>query len=374
MRKTAAVFLLAAGLALAAMPALAPAAETIKIAAIYALTGKAAVGNIHALTGVKVAVEEINGHGGLLGRKIELLVLDNRSTPEGSAAAAKRAEAAGAVAIVGPAWSSHTFAAGKVAQAAGLPLVSSTATHPDVTKIGDFIFRTCFVDSFQGKVLARFIREDLRGDSVVVLVDPKDEYSTGLAKEFVDQFTKIRGVIMARLEYSPDKKSFADLIAQVAQYDPQFLFIPGHLESASIIVEAQRIGLRAIPVGGDGWDAKKFFEGEGAKIKRGYYCTHWSDSVPNFVSAGFLDRYHDDPVLNAHMALGYDTVFLVAEAIKRAGEPDRKKIRDALAETKNFLGVTGTITFDKNGDPIKGAVIMKIKNGRPFFEKAVGPG
>lgn len=349
------------------------AAPRIKLAAIYALSGKAAEGNYHALTGIRMAVKEINEFGGILGRKIDLKVFDNKSTPEGSTMAAKKAAGAGVVAIIGPAWSSHAFAVAKIAQGAGIPMVSSSATNPGVTRMGNYIFRACYVDHFQGYVLADFLRKDLRGDSVVILVDPRDQYSVGLAKEFRKHFEEAGGLIMASLHYNQNQTGFKKLISKVKPYDPQYLFIPGHDESARIAVASKAAGLRAVPVGGDGWDSKLFFRVGGSKIKKGYYTTHWSPSVQALVSYGFLDKYHKNRAFGAHMALGYDTVFLVADAIKRAGTINRRQVRDALAATRSFEGVTGMMSFDKHGDPVKGAVIMKIKNGKPYFEKSVMP-
>ena len=226
--------------------------KPIKIGVIYAMTGKAATGNILALTGVRTAAKEINEYGGVLGRKIELLEFDNKSTPEGSKAAAEQAVQANVTAIVGPAWSSHAFAVAPVAQAAGIPMISSSATHPGVTKIGNYIFRACYVDVFQGKVLATFVRRDLKGDSVVTMVDPNDEYSVGLSNEFKRQFRELGGMIMNELTYDPKAKNFKDLVTATAKDDPQFAFIPGHDESAQIALELQQAGLRALAVGG-GW-------------------------------------------------------------------------------------------------------------------------
>jgi len=292
--------------------------ETIDIAAIYALTGAAAESNALALRGVGYAVDEINRQGGILGRAINLLVFDNQSTPIGSTVAAKQAARANVVAIVGSDWSSHSMAVAKVAQEVGIPMISSYSTNPEVTKIGDYIFRVCFTDDFQG--------------------------------EFEEEIKKAL-------------KSDADVI-----------FIPGHDESGLIVDQTQDAGTSSIFLGGDGWSTPAFFRKGGSELKHGFYSTHWSVYLDTDQSRAFVKKYNiHSESHSVTTALAYDAMMLLAAAITRAVSTDRKKMRDAIANTRSFKGVTGTISFNDHGDPVKSAVFMEIKNGKARYLKTLEP-
>lgn len=345
----------------------------IPIAAIYSVTGPAAESNAPSILGVRFAVDEINREGGVEGRPIRLLLFDNRSTPIGSKVAADRAVAAHVAAIIGAAWSSHSIAVARVAQAAKIPMISNISTNSKVTQVGDYIFRACFIDPFQGLVMAHFARHDLAAKTASICVDITSDYSMGLAREFAVNFVKQGGRILQQIHYKQKQDDLSGLLAQLKQSQPDVLFIPGHDESGRIIQEAQAAGIQPIFMGGDGWDPQSFLERGGNTLKLGYYCTHWSPEVDNPVSRRFFNRYRQITDINANTALGYDAVRLLADAIRRAGSLEGAKIRDALAATQDFHGVTGTIRLDPRGDPRKSAVIIQIKNGRPAFYQVVHP-
>ena len=350
------------------------AEEAIDIAAIYALTGPAAEANAYALRGVGYAVDEVNKQDGVSGKKINLFMLDNQSTPIGSTLAAKQAAAAKVVAIVGPDWSSHSLAVARVAQDAGIPMISSLSTNPDVTKIGGYIFRICFTDDFQGKVIARFARYDLKASTAVIFVDVTSDYSLKLSEIFRQDFEQLGGRVLLELEYKLKQLQFGEEIEKAAKAAADLIFIPGHDESGLIAKKLQDAGTSSIFMGGDGWSTAVFLKKGGSELKRGYYSTHWSAHLDTEQSRAFVKKYKiDSKDPDDNVALGYDAMMLLADAIKRAGTVERKRIRDAIADTQSFKGVTGAIRFNENGDPIKSAVLMEIINGQPHYLKTLKP-
>jgi branched-chain amino acid transport system substrate-binding protein len=345
--------------------------NAIPIGAIYALTGPAAAGNAYSLEGARLAVAELNQKGGVLGRPIRLQVFDNLSTPIGAHVAAKEAAEAGVAAIIGPAWSSHALPVAEVAQVEGIPMISDFSTNPGVTAIGDFIFRICFTDQFQGRAMARFAREDLKAATAVILINVTSNYSIDLAGIIQKNFEQLGGRVLARIEYKPNQPSFAPLLRQAEAADADVMFFSGHDESGLIIKEAQGHPVRSIPVGGDGWSVESFFDKGGNLLSRGYYCSHWARDMQSPASRAFLSKYGNNASVDVGTALAYDAVMLLADAIQRAGSVDRQRIRDALAATRSFPGVTGRISFDGRGDPLKSVVIMQIRNGKPVFLKTM---
>jgi len=349
------------------------AEERIKIASIYAFSGVAAQMHQPSIRGVRHGVQELNSSGGVLGKKIELIEFDNKNTPIGSKVAADMAVKTNVSAIIGAGYSSHTLAIAKVAQANNTPMITNISTNTKITPIGDYIFRVCYSDQFQGEVMAAFCKEELKVSTVVIFVDIASDYSMELSNFFQRSFEKRGGKTLAKLNYKQSQRSYRHLVLQVKKMNPDALFIPGYDESALIIKDALDVGIKAIPLGGDGWGDQAFFNKGGAALKRGYYCTHWAEEAGNKISRQYIKKYKRNEQIHASEVLAYDAVLLLAEAINRAGSTDRKKIRDALAKTKGFKGVTGTITFDGKRDPIKNAVIMKITDGRAYYFKSYRP-
>ncbi|MDM8551895.1 ABC transporter substrate-binding protein [Desulfobacterales bacterium HSG2] len=349
------------------------AEDTINIAAIYSLTGEAAESNVPSLHGVRFGVEDVNRQGGVLGKKINLLTFDNLSSPIGSAIAAEKAAEADVVCIIGASWSTHSLAVARVAQARRIPMISNISTHPDVTKIGDHIFRVCFTDDFQGGVMARFARQDMNAATAVVFTNLTSDYSLKLSEIFRKNFEQSGGRILLELEYKSKQKRFDEQIIRAKNAGADVLFLSGYDESGFIIRQAQDAGISSVPLGGDGWSIQGFFSKGGSELRRGYHCTHWSEFADSEISRSFVKKYKHFDKLNASTVLGYDAVMVLADAIRRAGSADRAKIREALANTRSFEGVTGTITFDANGDPVKSAVIMEIRNGTPRYFKTLKP-
>ncbi len=341
--------------------------EDISIASIFAKTGPMAPAHRSSAHGVRMAVDEINATGGVLGRRLDLVEIDNFGTPIGSKVAADKAVQQGVAAIIGPAFSTQAIAVAKVAQANRVPMIAAIATHPGITATGDYIFRVCFTDRLQGAVMGRFARQQLKARGVVITVNLNSDYSISLSSAFEREFIRLGGRVLAKLPYTPRQTNFRDLVAKAAKEDPDVLFVPGHDESARIVVDAMESGLRAIPLGGDGWDHETFFSRGGDRIEEAYYTTHWHPELKNTRSMQFMAHFDDAEVTLTAAALAYDAVCLVADAIRRAGSVRRAAIRDALAATRDFLGVTGRLKFDANGDPEKNVIIMKIQDGTPVY-------
>jgi branched-chain amino acid transport system substrate-binding protein len=347
------------------------AEESIDIAAIYALTGVAAGANVSSILGVRLAVDEINRNGGVLNKPLRLLVFDNGSTPIGSATAAERADRARVTAILGSAWSSHSIAVARVAQERGIPMISNYSTSPALTAIGNCIFRVCYTDDFQGKVMAAFARSDLNARTAALFVNLNSDFSLGLAQVFREEFERLGGKVLLELEYKLKQEDMSPLIGRVKSASPDVVFLSGHDESGGIARSLQEARVGAIPIGGDGWGEPSFLEAGGKELNRAYYCSHWTEQSESEKSRSFVQRYSHKEGFGAGAALGYDAVWLLADAIQRSGTPDRGRIRAALEETRFWEGVTGRMDFSAGRDPAKAAVIMEIVNGTPRYLKTI---
>lgn len=349
------------------------AADTIKIASIFSKTGPAAAANQHHIQAVRFAVEEINKAGGLLGKKVEIIEYDNQSSPIQSKLAAKKAVKAGVVAVVGASWSDHSLAMAPVLQRVKIPMISPDSTNKKVTLKGDYIFRACFLDPFQGQALAKFVFDEYKPETAVIIEDITSAYSQGLADAFQESFEALGGKVLARLEYKLEQDDFSEVIAKTKELIPDVLFIPGHDESGKIVHKAQQEGVSALMLGGDGWGYRAFLHLGGQELEEGYYTSHWHKDLDTPISKEFVERYHKIYDVNEFVAITFDAVNLLADAIKRAGATDGKAIRDALAATENFQGVTGVYSFDENGDPIKGAALIRVRLGRLEFYRTIEP-
>lgn len=345
---------------------------------ILAQSGIAAEDNRPALEAAQLAVEEVNDAGGLLTRPLIMTVFDNQSTPLGSKAAARKAIVSGAIAVVGAIWSSHCLAMAPVLQSAGMPMVTPTASMPDVTQVGDCIFRACFIDSFQGKVMAQFARTDLGAKTAGVFINVNEAYSQELARFFETAFVKAGGLIQWTGKYSGSAVDFTQLLMSASASGVDIFFLPGYARDAGLLLkQGRKMGLRQIFLGGDGWGTK-IEEYAAAGLDGCYYSTHWhlDTDIPKSrrLLAKYRQRYPAAEVNDIRIPLTYDAVMLVADAVRRAKSSDHQKIRDALAHTAGFQGATGNITFDGNGDPVdKQAAIVKWEGHQQKFLKTVQP-
>ena len=347
--------------------------ETIKIAAIYALTGRAAKVSKTSIEGIINAVNTINRSGGIENKKIKVCVIDNMSCPIGSKRAADKAVAENVTAIIGSLWSSNSLAVAEVAQVHKIPMISTMSTNPKLTMVGNYIFRNCFTDDFQGRVMAQFAVKELAAKSAVIFTDITSDYSMGLSRELERVFKNSGGKILFKSLYRSALQHYKKLILQTKKYNPDVIFFTGHDESGFLAKKAQLAEISAIPIGGDGWNFGTFMDKGGKYIKQGYFCTHWSSKSQDAVSLAFVKKYYMIDNLNSAYALAYDAVFLLTDAIRRARSLDRNKIRIALKNTKSFHGITGKISFDKNRNPVKNAVINEIDDGKIKYFKTIEP-
>lgn len=337
------------------------------IAAIFCLTGQGANSNRSSVLGTRLAVNEINTNGGLLGHNLNLILLDNMSTPIGASLAANEAIKAGVIGIIGAQWSSQSIAIANVAQKNKVPMISNFSTYPELTKIGNYIFRVCFTDNFQGEVMAGFARRKLHAATALIFVDLTSDYSLKLSDIFKNNFTKLGGKVAGEIEYKAKNENYQKLVARAKATKTDVIFLSGHEESGTIARELQSAGVKGVLLGGDGWADESFFENGGRQLKRGYFCTHWSKNSDRKETRDFVAKYKQLDDFGMGAALAYDAVMVLAQATRAAKTTDGPTIAQALSKMRTYNGVTGTIKFDKNGDPEKSAVIMEIVNGKPLF-------
>ncbi len=341
------------------------------------LTGATATFGKSSDNGIQMATDEINKAGGILGKKVEVIVIDDASkTEQASSAVLKLINENKVLAVLGEVASSRSLAAAPVCQKAGVPMLSPSSTNPAVTEVGDYIFRTCFIDPFQGTVMSKFARETLRAKKAAVLTDVANDYSKGLTEFFTEDWKKNGGTIVAAQSYSEGDKDFRGQLTAIKGQNPDVIYVPGYYtEVGNIAVQARSSGLNQPLMGGDGWDSPKLFEIGRNAIEGSYFSNHYSPEskdpkVVKFVG-DYKARYGETP--DALAACAYDAARIMFEAIKSAGELDRAKLRDALAQTKNFNGVTGTISINDKRNAVKSAAILQVKGKATEFVKTVEP-
>jgi branched-chain amino acid transport system substrate-binding protein len=365
-------------LALAAFAAVAHAQDPIKVGEYTSLTGKEADWGQTSHHGVVLAIEDINAASGVLDRKLELIFEDNQSKPGESATAAKKLISRDkVVALIGEVSSGRSLEAAPVAQAAHVPMIAPAATNPKVTQTGNYIFRVCFIDDFQGAVMATFAKDELKAKRVAILSSVSNAYSVGLARIFRDTFTTAGGTVVTEKNYAEGDKDFRAQLTAVKAENVDAVFVPGYYtESALIIRQARDLGLTLPFFGGDGWEGEQLLEIGGEALNGCFYSTHFSAGNTAPAVLDFIARYKarwNGEVPGAYSALGYDTIQVLADAIKRAGTTEGPKLRDALAATRNFSGVTGITTINEHRDANKPATIIAIRGGRAGFYKTVSP-
>jgi branched-chain amino acid transport system substrate-binding protein len=352
-----------------------PSGQGIELGFYGALTGPQATFALSGRNGARLAIDEINRTGGVLGKKLSLLSEDDRNEPaEAASAVSKLITQNHVVALIGENASSRTLAAAPIAQSYKVPMVSPSSTNVEVTKKGDYIFRVCFIDPSQGKALALFARQNLKAATAAILIDSKSDYSVGLAAAFESSFTAAGGKVISQIKYAEGDSDFSAQLTTLTALKPDVLFVPGYYTDAGLIArQARSLGLQSVLLGADGWDSPKLAEIGGAAVEGSYFSNHYSVDDPSPAVRKFVDTYKQaygaEP--DSIAALSYDAARLVADAIRRAGSTEGKRVRDALASTKDFPGVTGNITMDADRNPVKLPVILKVVNGRPTFAAAM---
>lgn len=351
--------------------------EEIKIGEITPLTGGASSFGQSMAKGIDLAVEEVNAKGGILDKKVVLIKEDGKSEPAESANAAKKLiEQDGVVAIIGETASSNSLAVAPIAQASRVPMVTPTSTNPQVTEVGDYIFRVCFIDPFQGVMMSKFAVDTLKVKKAAIFTDVTSDYSKGLAEVFKANFTKLGGDIVAEESYVQKDTDFNAQLTKIKAAKPEVIFIPGYYTEVGLIAkQARQLGLTQALLGADGWDSPKLTEIAGNATNNSFFSNHYStedkDPVIQEFVAKFQKKYNQDP--DAFAVLGYEAAMMLLDSIKRAGTVDKAAIRDALAATKDFQGVTGKISIDEKRNPVKSAVVLEMKAGKQNFVEKVTP-
>jgi branched-chain amino acid transport system substrate-binding protein len=353
------------------------AAATVKIGEVNPLSGGVSQFGIGCHQGFVLAFEQINQGGGILGQKVELVTEDNQSKPgQSSTAVRKLITQDKVVAILGDATSSATLEAAPIAQSDKIPMITPTATNPRITEVGDFIFRVCFLDEFQGRVIAKFTRETLKAGKVFTLTDLKQDYSVDLVKFFKDEFLKLGGAIVGEQSYSTGDTDFRAQLTSIRAARPDVVYVPGYYQEVALIVkQARQIGLTMPFVGCDGWANQALLTIGGKAIDGCYFTNHFSPDDPSPIVKEFVAKYKEKYGVppDTFSALGYDAARLLADAIKRAASTDSKAVRDALAGTTGFAGVTGQISFDANRNASKPGLIVTVKGGKFEIAEKIAP-
>ena len=347
-----------------------PGQEKIRIGLLMSMTGDTANFGISSSNAIRMAADDVNKSGGINGKQIELLLQDDRSDPTEAANITTRfVSQDGVHAIIGEVGSSRTLAAAPIAQSAKIPMLTPSSTNPDVTRKGNYIFRSCFIDTVQGPAMAQFAAKSLNARRAALMIDRRNDYSTGLEKPITDVYTRLGGQIVVTQSYQAGDQDFNAQITSIKGANPDVIFVPGYYGDVGLIAkQARDKGLTAPLIGGDGWDSPSLYQIGGAALNGSYFTNHYSPNdtdprVQNFVK-DYQNRFGSVP--DALAATGYDAALIMFDAIRRANSLDGTAIRNALAATRDFPGVTGTVTFNENRDAVKPIMMIKIEPGGRF--------
>lgn len=358
--------------------------DTIRIGVVSEVTGNNATYGNSINNGIKLAVDQLNEKGGLLGKKIELVIADNKSEPaEAANAMSKLVNQDKTPVVMGLFASSSAIAASNVSEAAKIPYLAVGATNPKVTlddktgKVKPNTFRVCFIDPFQGTVGANFVLNDLQLKKAAVYIDNSSDYAKGLAAFFKKAYTEKGGSIVLEESYLQKDTDFKAVLTKIAAAKPEVIYVPGYYEEVGkICKQARELGITAPIVGGDGWDSPKLVEIAGAAaLNNTYFTNHYSPDATGEASKLFVETYNKvyKQKPDAPAVLGYDGAMLLADSIKRAGVYESAKVSAALAATKDFSAVTGKTSINESHDAVKSAVIVSFENGKQVYRATVNP-
>ena len=341
------------------------------------MTGAQATFGTSTDNGIRLALEERNAAGGIKGRKIEVHTLDTASkTQEAGTVVTRLITNDHVVALLGEVASSASLAGAPVAQKYGVPMITPSSTNARVTQIGDMIFRVCFLDDFQGYVGAKFAHDDLKLSKVAILYDQGQAYSKGLAEEFKHSFEAMGGTIATEQAYTDGDADVSAQLQTIKGTGAELIYMPGYYtEAGNITRQARKLGITAPFLGGDGWDSAKLTEIGGDAIEGSYYSNHYSHQEQRPEVQDFVKKYQAKfgAVPDGLAALGYDAARVLFDAMDRAPSLGGKDLAAAIAATKDFPGVTGKITIDKDRNAVKQAVILQIKGGQSVFVTSIAP-
>lgn len=352
-------------------------AKEITIGLLAPLTGEVAQYGTAVKNAVELAFEKINADGGILGKQVKLEILDEKGSADEAVNAYNLLKSKNIVALLGDVTSKPTIAVAGLAAADRMPMLTPTASHPDVTTFGDNIFRACFLDPFQGSVMASFAAGNLSKKTAAVIYNTSDDYSTGLAQSF-KAAAEAKGMTVVAYEgYGASDKDFKTQLTTIKAANPDVLFVPDYYGTVALIVtQAREVGFTNACLGVDGWDGVlgSIDPAKLSDLNNTYFCNHYSVDDQSEVVQGFIKDYKAKygEVPSALGALGYDGAFIMADAIKRAGSTDKEAIISAL-KTTSYDGVTGHVSYGANGDPIKSTAVLKFDGTTYKFETKVSP-
>ncbi len=327
--------------------------------------------------GVEMAADEINKAGGINGRQVQIIVEDDQGEPNKAATVVSKLVNQDKVhAILGEVASSNSLAAAPKAQEGKVPMISPSSTNPAVTQVGDYIFRVCFIDPFQGEVMAKFAANNLKAKRAAILYDFNSDYSRGLFQFFTRSFKQGGGEIVSEQSYTQRDRDFSGQLTAIRAANPDVIYVPGYYGEVGVIAnQTKQLGIKAPLLGGDGWDSPRLWELGGASLNGNYISNHYSVDDPSPAIQKFVADYKArfNMLPDALAALGYDSMKVLADAIKRSGGTESAKLRDAIAQTKNFAGVTGSITIDADRNAVKPAVVLKLQDSKFVYDTTIYP-
>jgi len=354
----------------------------LKIGLVAPLTGDVKTFGESSKNGFSLAVDEANAKGGILGKKIETVIADDKNDPtEASNAGSKLINQDMAKFIIGSVSSKCSIPLSEICQSSGVVMITPTSTNPKVTvrddgSRKDYIFRACFIDPFQGTVTAKFALENDKAKTAAVLYDVGNDYTKGLAEYFKKAFTDGGGKVLVYESYTKDDVDFSALLTKVKQAKPDVIFLPDYYNKVGLIAkQARQIGIDAPLLGGDGWDSPDMLKIAGDAIYGGCFTNHYSPQDPSPEVQEWVKKYEAKYGFkpDALATLAYDATNMLIEGIRRAGSLDANKVRAALAALKNFKTVSGEVSIDNSGNPVKNAVILKyVPTGQEYVTR-MGP-
>ncbi len=341
------------------------------------MTGSEATFGQSTDEGIRLAIDEVNAAGGIKGKKIKLITSDDQGKAEEAASVVTRLiEQEKVVAILGEVASSRSLAAAPIAQAKKIPMLTPSSTNPKVTEVGDFIFRACFIDPFQGTVMAKFAVENLKAKKVAILRDVKSDYSVGLADFFIAKFKELGGEVVADVSYSSGDVDFKAQLTQIKSKNPDAIFIPGYYTEVGLIARQTReLGIKSPLLGGDGWDSPKLSEIGKEAIDGGYFSNHYSTESQEPAAVEFMSKfkakYNKQP--DGLSSVAYDATRMLIKAMETAPEITAQSVRDQLAAIKEFVGATGKISIDEKRNAVKSAVVVQVQGTNNKYITTVSP-
>lgn len=353
--------------------------ESIRVGVYLDMSGQTSSFGIATHNGIKMAVDEINASGGIDGRKFEIFLEDDEGRPEKAKTAVVKLISENKVhAILGEVASTNSLAGGRAAQAAKIPMITPSSTNLSVTQMGDYIFRACFVDPFQGKAMAGFAFNTLKAKRVGILLDVNSDYSKYLVESFTKTFINFGGKVVVKEGYTQVDTDFTSQLKKIRRLKPDTVYLPGYYSQVGIIArQARQLKMNMPLLGGDGWDSPELWKLGRNALNNSFITNHFAVDNPaakvQIFAKNFKTKFNVEP--DAIAALGYDTVYILADALKRAKTTDSEKLRDALAQIKDFYGVTGKINFDAQRDAIKPVVILKLapENSKFVYHSTIQP-